>query len=205
MRDSGGAAALLLTAAALALIALPLRAEVPQEAQRWQRTVAREVHVAHGLECPVALHCALIHQESSWRPGAESPVGAQGLAQLMPQTAEHVAEIVGTESIDPLDPRQAIRAAAQYTAWVREYVEPTDAPWAMTLSGYNGGVGWVDRDRRLAAERGADPDAWWSEVEDYTRRSAAAEDENRHYVERIMLELQPRYLRAGWQGPRVCQ
>jgi len=195
----------LLVSILLALIALPLRAEVLQEAQRWQRTVVREVHVAHGLDGPVALHGALIHQESSWRPGAESPVGAQGLAQIMPSTAEHIAEIVGRASIDPMDPRQAISGMAHYTAWIKRYIEPTDAPWAMTLSGYNGGIGWVDRDRDLAAEHGADPDEWWGEVEDYTRRSAAAERENRHYVRRIMLELQPRYLRAGWQGPKVCR
>jgi|APHM01.1.fsa_nt_gi Predicted soluble lytic transglycosylase fused to an ABC-type amino acid-binding protein len=206
MRGARTIIAWALASAALLLLSLPLRAEIPDEARRWERVVTRSVRVAHGLDGPVALHGALIHQESSWDAEAESPVGARGLAQLMPRTEEHVEELDPLlDEIDALDPRQAIRAAAQYTAWVHDYVTPSEAPWAMTLSGYNGGVGWVQRDRELAAEHGADPDRWWCNVAEYTERSEVAERENRHYVERIMLELQPRYLRAGWPGPEVVR
>ncbi len=205
LREAREIGAWLLSAALLGAVSVPLHAGgIPVEAQHWKRTLIREVRAEHGLDGPAALHAGLIHQESGWRSSAESSVGAQGLAQIMPATAEHIEQISPRiDALNPRNPRQAIRAAAIYTAWIHGYVTPAEDPWAMTLSGYNGGIGWVKRDRELAAEHGADPGRWWGNVAEYTARSDAARRENRHYVRRIITELQPRYLRNGWPGPAV--
>ncbi|ECW2123781.1 lytic transglycosylase domain-containing protein, partial [Salmonella enterica] len=70
---------------------------------------------------------------------------------------------------------------------------------AMTLSAYNGGLGWVNRDRKLARSRGLDDTRWFGGVETVNAgRSAANWRENRHYPQRILHELAPRYL--SWGG-----
>ena len=61
---------------------------------------------AEGL--PVGFFTKLIWRESSFRPTAISPAGAQGVAQFMPQTAsEHGLA-------DPFDPASAIPASARF-------------------------------------------------------------------------------------------
>lgn len=60
---------------------------VPSTAQQYQRELTRVVQQEWGLGGPVALHAAQIHQESGWRAGVDSRVGAQGLAQFMPGTS----------------------------------------------------------------------------------------------------------------------
>ncbi|WZB64465.1 lytic transglycosylase domain-containing protein [Achromobacter xylosoxidans] len=43
------------------------------------------------MDAPVSTFAAQIHQESAWRPGAVSAVGAQGMAQFMPATSSWIA------------------------------------------------------------------------------------------------------------------
>ncbi len=81
---------------------------------------------------PHDLLAAQAWQESSFNPNAQSPVGAQGLMQLMPQYYP---------GINPFDPVQAIDAAAS-----------TDAAnftrfgsWSLALAAYNAGAGNVDK------------------------------------------------------------
>ena len=61
---------------------------------------------AEGL--PVDLFTKLIWRESSFRPNAVSPAGAQGVAQFMPGTASERG------LIDPFDPASAIPASARF-------------------------------------------------------------------------------------------
>jgi soluble lytic murein transglycosylase-like protein len=185
---------------------------IPSEAQRYQRELVRQVHQVWGLDGPVALHAAQVHQESAWRAGVDSPVGAQGMAQFMPATAAWMAELypeLGEAA--PYSPSWALAAMARYNRRIYNGLRPMQAEalprcdrLAMMLSGYNGGPGWVSRDRRLAAAHGADPDRWWGEVEHYTNRADWARRENRRYPQRIIFELEPRYLRAGWPGRPSC-
>jgi hypothetical protein len=56
---------------------------------------------------PVPFLIRLIYQESGFNPNAVSPVGAQGMAQFMPETAR----TVGLDN--PFDPLQAVSAAAR--------------------------------------------------------------------------------------------
>ena len=63
---------------------------------------------AEGL--PVEYFTKLIWRESSFRPDAVSPAGAQGVAQFMPGTAS------ARGLVDPFDPASAIPASAKYLA-----------------------------------------------------------------------------------------
>ena len=75
---------------------------------------------------------------------------------------------------------------------------------AMTLSAYNGGLGWVWRDQKLAASQGADSARWFDQVERYNAgRHAAAFRENRGYPRLILRTFEPRYVAAGW-GQGSC-
>lgn len=68
----------------------------------------------------------------------------------------------------------------------------------MTLSAYNGGLGWVQRDQTLAAQRGLDRQRWFGHVATVNAGRAATNwRENRHYPQRILYELAPRYLTWG--------
>ena len=74
----------------------------------------------------------------------------------------------------------------------------------MTLSAYNGGLGWVWRDQKLAAAQGADSARWFDQVERYNAgRHAAAFRENRGYPRLILRTFEPRYVAAGW-GQGSC-
>ncbi|WP_317625110.1 lytic transglycosylase domain-containing protein [Rhodalgimonas zhirmunskyi] len=71
----------------------------------------------------------LIWQESRFDPFALSPVGAQGIAQFMPQTAE----LRGLR--DPFNPAEALEHSAQYLAeMARRY-----GNLGLAAVGYNGG------------------------------------------------------------------
>jgi membrane-bound lytic murein transglycosylase F len=66
------------------------------------------------------------------------------------------------------DPETNIRAGLSYLAWVRERFEEglpvRDRMW-FTLAAYNAGAGHVRDARRLAAQRGLNPDRWFDNVE----------------------------------------
>jgi len=195
----------------LLLPGLALAGPIPREAQQHQRELTRLAQQEFGLSAPVALFASQIHQESSWRSAVESPY-AQGLTQFTPATAKWIAEIYpDLGEAAPFSPGWAMRAMLRYNKHLLSRVKPwyaRDMPrcdqWAFVLSGYNGGPGWVTRDRRLAESESADPDRWWDQVEFHTARADWARDENRRYPRRILLQLEGRYLRAGWRGRPTC-
>lgn len=74
-----------------------------------------------------------INQESGFNPYAVSPAGAEGIAQFEPGTAAGLG-------INPWDPVQALRGAAQLMAgYNRNY----GGDYAKALAAYNGGSGTV--------------------------------------------------------------
>jgi soluble lytic murein transglycosylase-like protein len=184
------------------------RAEtIPAEALRHRAELTRCGRYAFGLEAPVAALAAQVHQESRWRENAVSPVGARGLAQFMPSTSKWIAGLV-PELADnaPFNPGWALRALATYDKWLWDRVAGRDAcqRMAMALAGYNGGLGWVQRDKALASKSGADPLIWFDHIERFNAgRNAAAFRENRGYPRRVLGTLEPLYIRAGW-GQGVC-
>jgi soluble lytic murein transglycosylase-like protein len=109
---------------------------------------------------------SVIQIESGFDALAVSPVGAQGLMQLMPE----VAEEMGVE--DPFDPRDNIMGGARL---LRNLLDHFKGNVKLTLAGYNAGPGAVARFRgrippfketqdyvkritRLMADKGADGD-----------------------------------------------
>lgn len=77
----------------------------------------------------------LIWAESHWNPNAVSSVGAQGLTQLMPTTAEHL------KVINPFEPGQAIWGGA----WYLRQMMNLFGNWKLALAAYNAGPGAVRR------------------------------------------------------------
>lgn len=189
------------------LLAVDAEAQIPESAWQYERLLLSEAQATFGPNAPVARLAAQLHQESHWQPGVCSWAQACGLAQFIPSTAEWMGEVDSRLSpADPMNPRWAIRAQVVYNDWILTRVGSTDpcSQWAMTFSAYNGGIGWLGRDRQLTAASGYDPDQWFGHVERFTSRADWAEQENRGYVTRILLDLEPRYIEAGWLGRPVC-
>lgn len=181
---------------------------IPRAAEQHRRTLVRAAQQGWGLDAPVATLAGQVHQESAWRADARSPVGAQGLAQFVPATSDWMARLY-PDSLGPAQPWNAgwaLRAMVQYNRWHAARIQASGAceQWAMMLSAYNGGLGWLNRDKRLASASGADPLAWFGSVERYNAgRSAANFRENRGYPRNILLRWEPLYAAAGW-GKGVC-
>jgi soluble lytic murein transglycosylase-like protein len=83
---------------------------------------------------------AVVQAESAYDPAAVSPVGAQGLMQLMPNTAT----FLGVS--DSLDPRQNVFGGTKYLS---QLLERFDGDVALALAGYNAGPTRVARYRNI--------------------------------------------------------
>jgi soluble lytic murein transglycosylase-like protein len=91
---------------------------------------------AHKHNVDPALVSAVISTESNWNTSAISRKGAQGLMQLVPETAQHFGVY------NPFDPAQNVDAGVRYLSMLLERYSG-DLPKA--LAAYNAGPGIVDR------------------------------------------------------------
>lgn len=82
------------------------------------------------------LAMAIIRAESNYNPGAISPKNAQGLMQLIPETAERF------NVKKPFDPEQNIRGGLSYLRWLLAYFEGNIS---LVAAAYNAGEGAVNR------------------------------------------------------------
>ncbi|HEY5849961.1 MAG TPA: lytic transglycosylase domain-containing protein [Lysobacter sp.] len=105
---------------------------------------------------------AVIHAESAYNPRALSRVGAQGLMQLMPDTARRF----GVANV--FDIGQNIRGGVQYLAWL---LKRFNGNLTLATAGYNAGEGAVDR------YQGVPP---YSETQRYVERVAVLTDRYRN-------------------------
>jgi len=104
------------------------------------------------------LLAALAYQESAWDPLATSPTGVRGIMMLTGDTADRLH--VGNR----LDPKQSIRAGAEYLADLidqlpAEAKEP-DRTW-LGLAAYNLGQGHLNGARAIALGLKRDPSSWY--------------------------------------------
>ena len=91
--------------------------------------------IANRFDLSPSLLEAVVWQESRWRADAVSPVGARGLAQLMPGTARDLG-------VDPDDPLANLEGGARY---LREQLDRFDGDLERALAAYNAGPGRVIR------------------------------------------------------------
>jgi soluble lytic murein transglycosylase-like protein len=101
---------------------------------------------------PIELLHAVAKTESGYNPRAVSPVGAQGLFQLMPSTQ------VAYSVTDPFNPAQSATAGAKilaklYRSW---------GSWEKALASYNWGIGRV--------QQHPDSSQWPVETQNYVLR-----------------------------------
>ena len=105
-------------------------------------------------------------QESRLDQSVRSHVGAIGVMQLLPSTAAD--KNVDISNIDELEPN--IEAGAKYMAFLKErYFSGPELDELngslLALASYNAGPGRIRRLRRIAEERGYDPNQWFDNVE----------------------------------------
>lgn len=96
---------------------------------------AKILELAARFDLSPSLLEAVVWQESRWNENAVSPVGAQGLAQLMPGTARYLG-------VDSRDPFQNLEGGARY---LREQLDRFDGDLEKALAAYNAGPGRVER------------------------------------------------------------
>ncbi|TSH77669.1 lytic transglycosylase domain-containing protein [Acinetobacter sp. RF15A] len=112
--------------------------------------IIRQAAQTHGIS--EGLIKAVMHTESGFNVHARSPVGAQGLMQLMPATARRF------NVSNAYDPHQNIMAGAKYLAWL---MKRFNGNTTLALAGYNAGEG------NVAKYKGVPP---FRETQDYVRR-----------------------------------
>ena len=121
----------------------------PPQIDRLVRKLAPQYQV------PPELALAIIAVESNFNVAALSPKNAQGLMQLIPQTAQRF----GVRNA--FDAQQNIRGGLSYLRWLMAYFEGNVA---LVAAAYNAGEGAVDR------HRGVPP---FDETREYVRRVIA--------------------------------
>ena len=195
--------AFLLVRACGAFHAKAAETTIPRAALEYRSPLIRTARAVWGMNAPVSIFAAQIHTESQWEEGARSPVGAEGLAQFMPSTSAwlpSVAPSLKGEKPAPYNPGWAMRAMCEYDLWLWKRIKSAASAcdrMAFVLSGYNGGLGWVQKDRARARDKGLDPAHYEQVATVNAGRSRAAWKENRDYVRRIMTR-QHLYIKAGW-------
>ena len=107
---------------------------------QWQGRVAE---LAAKYDLSPALLEAVVWQESRWNTGAVSPVGARGLAQLMPGTARQMG-------VNPHDPSANLEGGARY---LRLQLDAFEGDLEKALAAYNAGPARVVRAGGIPAIR----------------------------------------------------
>lgn len=105
---------------------------VARRADRYREIIYK---VAQQHDISPQLVKAVITEESCFNNKALSPVGAQGLMQLMPDTASWL------DVSDPLDPAQNLSGGIRYLASLRKQFDTIE----LALAAYNAGPGNVRR------------------------------------------------------------
>ena len=186
------------------LLSIPTQASEPRNSLKYKRDLIRYSRITWGMDAPVALFASQIQQESSWDYLAKSPY-AEGLTQFTPSTANWLKELYPELSNGNVyNPIWSIRAMLLFDQWLDKNIKTKNEcnQWAMILSSYNGGLGWLKKDIQLASSKGKNPELWWNNVELYSSRADWAIKENRNYPRKILLNHQSIY--SNWGRVVAC-
>jgi soluble lytic murein transglycosylase-like protein len=176
----------------------------PERSWKYHRSMQQSAWRIFGPAAPVATLAAQIEQESGWRCDVVSHAGAQGCGQFMPLTAADMAKNHPSECspANVFDPDWAFRCRDLYMKSLMKQVKSemgTECDdWAFSLKAYNGGAGWVKRDKAKAKAAGADIDDWRVVSQYNAGRSPANFKENTEYPVRIF-RIEPKYQEWGRQ------
>lgn len=141
---ASGAQDAVVPAVEIAPMALPkLAITVPVTSAGPAAWSGRIAQLAAKYDLSPALLEALVWQESRWRHDALSPVGARGLAQLMPGTARQLG-------VNPDDPSSNLEGGARY---LREQLDTFGGNLEKALAAYNAGPGRVKQAGGIPAIR----------------------------------------------------
>ncbi len=184
-------------------MALPVMAQsIPSTAHQYRATLTREGRAVWGMEAPILIFAAQLHQESGWRADISS-IYADGLAQFTRDTASDMVKwYPELGSPNAFNPNWAIRAMVRYDARLYGQVwgaSSCDAWWA-TLRAYNGGLGhW-----RVEARKAVNPNDRVSvdAMCGIGKRSIKHCPESLGYPRKIILQHAPRY--QSWGGVNPC-
>lgn len=184
-------------------------ATVPDACKQYQRILTAKAHNTFGIDAPIPLLASQIQQESACNPLARSPF-AGGLTQFTPGTAADMAKRYPIE-LGPADVNNPAWAIGAQVLYMRDLTRAAPGKtecdtWAFGLASYNGGAGWLQRDRAEAKRLGQPSDVWFGAVEITPDRRRAPQfiAENRGYPKRIMLTLMPIYVAGGYGRGVVC-
>ena len=114
------------------------RATAPSELTPFVQEAAR----AHGVD--PRLLAAVAHRESAWNPRAVSRVGACGIMQLMPATAQYL----GVRNV--FDARENIFGGTRY---LRTLLDTFHGDLDLALAAYNAGPGAVEKHKGVPPYR----------------------------------------------------
>ena len=140
------------------------------------------VHAAN-YDLDPALVAAVIYAESKFDPATRSSAGAVGLMQLLPETAQGIADRTGGahyNEADLADPDINVRYGCWYLRHLRAKYRATGDATRLALASYNAGQANVDR---------------WIKATPKGQPVAIPFPETRAYVDRV-LHLRDLYRRA---------
>jgi soluble lytic murein transglycosylase-like protein len=150
----------------------PEHMPAPPQIEKMVRGMAPEF----GLDPNFVL--AIMQIESGYRADAVSPRNAQGLMQLIPDTAERF----GVK--DPFDAKDNMRGGMRYLRWLLAYFQ---GDVSLVAAAYNAGEGAVER------YRGVPP---YKETETYVKRLNAVYPRKRHPFESRIAKASEVFTRA---------
>ncbi len=119
------------------------------------RDLAEKIYdLAKEAEVDPDIAFGLVRAESSFKNTSTSRVGAIGLTQLMPNTAQWLSPETSLKELR--EPETNLRIGLKY---LRQLIDKYEGNTDLALTAYNRGPGTVDR----ALERGSDPDNGYAE------------------------------------------
>ena len=170
--------------ALFALVAVPVALEAPETFRRVTHPLEYEGEIrasAREFGVEPSLVAAVIRTESRFDPEVESPQGAYGLMQLLPETARFIAQRTGIEG-DYRDPATNVRIGTRYLSYLQDRYSGDER---LVLAAYNSGEGRVDG---------------WLSDEDFDVSRDIPFAETRDYVENV---LEARKVYEELYGPNL--